>query len=106
MFVVLTCITLALMVRLAYLDYLNEIWAISLLCVLILLALIFITLMSMQPQRSFKLGYSVPFVPLLAATSIFVNAYLITVLHYYAWIRFGIWIILGNIYSYNVLLAR
>lgn len=97
-FVVMTCITLALMVRLAYLDYLNQIWAILMLCAIILLAFLFIILISIQPMRTSEVSFNVPLVPILAGISIFVNVYLITVLDYYAWIRFGIWILLGNIY--------
>lgn len=38
----------------------------------------------------------VPLVPLLPAISIFINIYLMLMLDYYTWIRFGVWMILGK----------
>lgn len=39
----------------------------------------------------------VPLVPLLPALSIFINIYLMIMLDYYTWIRFGIWMLLGEL---------
>jgi hypothetical protein len=38
----------------------------------------------------------VPMVPFLPAISIFINIYLMLMLDYYTWIRFGVWMILGK----------
>lgn len=35
-------------------------------------------------------------VPFLPAISVFVNIYLMLMLDYYTWIRFGVWMILGK----------
>lgn len=41
----------------------------------------------------------VPIVPFLPGISVFINIYLMLMLDYYTWIRFGIWMVLGENYA-------
>lgn len=90
------------MANFAYLNIYNlEVWAITVTVVLLVLLIIIIFLISLQPMRKLNAIFMVPFVPLSPAISIIVNIYLMMSLHYYAWIRFGIWIICGKCMTFS-----
>lgn len=78
-----------------------EVWALSLsgtfLCILLLILLG----ISVQPRPKILQPYfKVPLVPLIPAISIFMNIYLMLMLDYYTWIRFGVWMAIGiNIFT-------
>lgn len=42
------------------------------------------------------INFQVPLVPFLPAVSVFINIYLMLMLDYYTWIRFGLWMLLGK----------
>ncbi|KAG5678089.1 hypothetical protein PVAND_007791 [Polypedilum vanderplanki] len=76
----------------------GETYAIVLLIVFITLLLLFCLLISIQPRQTFASRtkpFMVPIVPFLPAVSVFINIYLMLMLDYYTWIRFGIWMIIG-----------
>lgn len=63
-------------------------------------------IISRQPKDdSVELSFKVPFVPLLPCLSIFINLYLMFQLDSATWIRFGVWLVIGelnNILSFNI----
>jgi solute carrier family 7 (cationic amino acid transporter), member 2 len=97
----------------------GETWALGLVLFFAAMLLLFCILISIQPRqkfqnhskpfkvsagkfpsRSFKeifLLSKVPIVPFLPAISIFVNIYLMLMLDYYTWIRFGVWMLIGKL---------
>jgi hypothetical protein len=44
----------------------------------------------------------VPIVPFLPAISIFINIYLMLMLDYYTWVRFGVWMMIGKLHHFNL----
>ncbi|CAO1367288.1 unnamed protein product [Diamesa serratosioi] len=76
----------------------GETWAQALAIFFGGMLLIFCILISVQPKerfQSFSRTFKVPFVPFIPAISIFINIYLMLLLDYYTWIRFGVWMIIG-----------
>merc|ERR1712098_284462 len=59
------------------------------------LVFIFLFCLYLQPKHGEKLTFTVPFVPLLPALSIFVNIYLMMKLSVATWIRFLAWLSIG-----------
>lgn len=95
---VITALVFALTVKYGHENLQNlDIWAIAVLGVAVIIALLAVILVSVQPMRIFDYGFTVPLVPLLAAISIFLNIFLVAMLDYYAWVRFGLWMIIGKI---------
>ncbi|XP_049859149.1 high affinity cationic amino acid transporter 1-like [Schistocerca gregaria] len=70
----------------------------------IVLLCIFCILISIgrQPVSEKKLNFKVPFIPILPATCIFVNTYLMMMLDVFTWIRFGVWIIIGLLIYFTI----
>lgn len=58
--------------------------------------LIFLTLLAVQPQSNDLESFKVPLVPLLPALSILINIYLMLELDIWTWIRFVVWIAIGE----------
>lgn len=80
----------------------GETWALTLVLFLSALLLLLCTLISVQPRQRFHgttKPFQVKFVPFIPAISILVNIYLMLMLDVYTWIRFGIWMILGNVHK-------
>ncbi|CAG9801310.1 unnamed protein product [Chironomus riparius] len=76
----------------------GEMWALVLLIILSALLVLFALLISIQPKQNFVTTtkpFMVPFVPFLPAISVFINIYLMLMLDYFTWIRFGIWMLIG-----------
>lgn len=74
----------------------HEAWAIFLVCLLSGLLLGNTILILRQPQNRTPLPFMVPCVPLLPLTSIFINIFLMMKLSYLTWIRFVVWMIIGE----------
>ena len=83
-----------------YSEYLwhAHFWSIVAFFLLIAAFTIAMTIIFLQPQNRFDLPFSVPMVPLLPVTSIFVNIMLMMQLKLITWIRFSVWITLGKIF--------
>lgn len=71
-------------------------YVITALAVLIFSLLLSITLVWRQPQNQQELYFKVPFVPLLPFVSMFFNIYLMVSLNKLTWLRFAIWMIVGE----------
>ena len=48
------------------------------------------------PQNKTPLAFKVPFVPLLPQVSVFINIFLILKLSYLTWVRFAVWMVIGE----------
>lgn len=65
--------------------------------VLILVSLLVVTeLIGRQPQSKNELPFKVPLVPVTPLLAIFINTYLILMLSYVTWIRFAVWMVIGE----------
>uniref|UniRef100_A0A8C6LHN9 Solute carrier family 7 member 1 n=1 Tax=Nothobranchius furzeri TaxID=105023 RepID=A0A8C6LHN9_NOTFU len=71
-------------------------WSVSVLGVLFVASLILTFIISRQPQSRAKLAFKVPLLPFIPIISMFVNVYLMMQLDKGTWMRFGVWMILGN----------
>ena len=71
-------------------------WAIVLALILGVLLVACIVLLVRQPQNKTPLAFKVPFVPAIPLLSIFVNVFLILKLSYVTWIRFAVWMTIGE----------
>lgn len=71
-------------------------WALTLLILLILLIGLVLLLICLQPREAHSRLFRVPFVPVVPAISIFINIYLMLQLDSWTWIRFGVWMIVGE----------
>lgn len=74
-------------------------WAIFMACLLGILLVTFIVLLVRQPQNKTPLPFKVPCVPAIPLFSIFINIFLILKLNYLTWIRFAVWMVIGEYYS-------
>lgn len=72
-------------------------WAITLLCLLLLVVLTSIVFISKQPQNNTKLYFKVPYVPFVPLTSLALNSLMIASLPQIAWVRFAIWMLIGKL---------
>lgn len=60
--------------------------------------ILIICIIARQPKdESVELSFKVPFVPLLPCLSILINLYLMFQLDTNTWIRFGVWLIIGEL---------
>ncbi|XP_077978942.1 cationic amino acid transporter 4-like [Glandiceps talaboti] len=72
-----------------------EVWALMLLALLSILAIISLFIICIHQQNTTPLNFKVPLVPFIPALSIFINFILMVSLNYVTWIRLGIWITIG-----------
>uniref|UniRef100_A0A8D2JCA3 Solute carrier family 7 member 1 n=1 Tax=Varanus komodoensis TaxID=61221 RepID=A0A8D2JCA3_VARKO len=70
---------------------------ITLLVVVSVLCFICTVIIWRQPESNTKLSFKVPFLPILPILSIFVNVYLMMQLDGGTWIRFAIWMFIGEL---------
>ncbi|XP_047110782.1 high affinity cationic amino acid transporter 1-like [Schistocerca piceifrons] len=76
--------------------------AISGLVIVLLCIVCMLISIGRQPVSEKKLNFKVPFIPILPATCIFVNTYLMMMLDVFTWIRFGVWIIIGLLIYFTI----
>ncbi|XP_046993694.1 high affinity cationic amino acid transporter 1-like isoform X2 [Schistocerca americana] len=76
--------------------------AISGLVIVLLCMVCMLISIGRQPVSEKKLNFKVPFIPILPATCIFVNTYLMMMLDVFTWIRFGVWIIIGLLIYFTI----
>lgn len=74
----------------------GRVWAIFMVCLLGILLVTFIVLLVRQPQNKTPLPFKVPCVPAIPLLSIFINIFLILKLNYLTWIRFAVWMAIGE----------
>nr|CAD7455428.1 unnamed protein product [Timema tahoe] len=75
--------------------------AITGLAIFSLVLISIITSIALQPTSSKELSFTVPFVPFLPGLSILINIYLMMSLDSQTWIRFIVWMIVGESICYN-----
>uniref|UniRef100_A0A8C6SUT9 Solute carrier family 7 member 2 n=1 Tax=Neogobius melanostomus TaxID=47308 RepID=A0A8C6SUT9_9GOBI len=73
-----------------------EVWVLVLLAVLLLLFSLCVLMICRQPQTSKKVSFMVPLLPFLPIVSVFVNIYLMVQLSGDTWIRFSVWMAVGE----------
>ncbi|KAI7802007.1 putative cationic amino acid transporter 3-like [Triplophysa rosa] len=71
---------------------------ITVVVVLTLLSCICIFIIWRQPQSKEVLTFKVPFLPLLPLVSMFVNIYLMMLFDRYTWLRFTVWMVIGELH--------
>lgn len=74
-------------------------WAVTVLVLLVVLIAVVLLLICLQPREAKSGLFRVPFVPVVPAISIFINIYLMLQLDSWTWIRFGVWMIVGELQS-------
>ena len=58
--------------------------------------LLAVDVIARQPQSQDKLMFKVPFLPFLPLAAVFINVFLLLELHTLTWIRFGVWMFIGE----------
>jgi solute carrier family 7 (cationic amino acid transporter), member 3 len=88
-------LSVSIMILLSYFDFTSSVlFFIILFTILVISSLILIHL---QPtDRTIKLSFKTPLVPIIPALSIFINVYLMMQLNAATWIRFGVWLVVGK----------
>ena len=72
-------------------------WAIIAVIFIALVLIGSILLLLWLPQNKTPLSFKVPCVPVLPLVSVFINVFLILKLSYLTWIRFGVWMVIGEL---------
>lgn len=72
-------------------------WAVTLLCVSIVLMLVSTLCIARQPQNNTPLYFKAPYVPLVPLLAVCLNMLLLASLPLVSWIRFAVWIIPGEL---------
>lgn len=72
-------------------------WAWMLLVCVSFIMISILVFISRQPTARVYDTFAVPFIPWLPGISIIINLYLMMMLDYMTWVRFGVWITLGLI---------
>lgn len=67
-----------------------------LLSILGILMILCVVAIGRQPVERLHLSFKVPFVPFVPCCSIFINLLLMLQLDYFTWIRFIVWMTIGN----------
>lgn len=76
--------------------YQGEAWAIFLAVVLVTVFVVAIAVLNMQPKSLAPLPFQVPLVPCLPLASMFINIYLMMELNPATWMRFAVWMAIGE----------
>ena len=78
-------------------DILQAKWWAIIIVVLMGLSLIgTVIVLVWLPQNKTPLAFKVPFVPILPLVSMFINIFLILKLSYLTWLRFAVWMVIGE----------
>jgi len=73
-------------------------WAIVIVVLMGLGQIATIIVLLWLPQNKTPLAFKVPFVPVLPQVSMFINIFLILKLSYLTWVRFAVWMVIGEFY--------
>lgn len=74
----------------------QEAWAIFTAVFLGLLIIFGVVVMQLQPTNNARFPFKVPCVPALPIASVVVNLFLLLKLSVWTWVRFGVWMVLGE----------
>lgn len=74
-------------------------WAILMMILVGVAAIGSMVVLLLLPQNKTPLPFKVPFVPLLPLLSVFINLFLILKLSYLTWIRFAVWMVIGEYFD-------
>jgi len=79
-----------------------EVYALCLLSAFLFIMLLILLAIGVQPRETIAPNtFHVRGIPLIPGISIFINIYLMLMLDMYTWIRFGIWMAIGEFYFSN-----
>uniref|UniRef100_A0A8C4HTD2 Solute carrier family 7 member 2 n=1 Tax=Dicentrarchus labrax TaxID=13489 RepID=A0A8C4HTD2_DICLA len=73
-----------------------EVWVLASLCLCLIVFSVCVFMVCRQPQTTKKVSFMVPLLPFLPILSIFVNIYLMVQLSGDTWIRFSVWMAVGE----------
>ncbi|KAJ7379567.1 hypothetical protein OS493_013959 [Desmophyllum pertusum] len=76
----------------------GEWWAIFLICLFSGTIVVSLVAIQLQPRNSATFPFMVPGVPYIPAITIFINAVLLVNLNWMTYVRFGVWMILGEMF--------
>lgn len=76
--------------------YEGEAWAVILAVLFVVVFIAAIVLLNFQPKSLTRLPFQVPLVPCLPLASMFINIYLMMELNPATWMRFGVWMVIGE----------
>ena len=94
---VVSMAALAVMLRFIYDDiYKGKWWAVCLICVVSTLIIVSFVVVQLQPQNSATFPFMVCFVPFTPALTLFINIMLLANLNEMTYVRFGVWMLLGE----------
>ena len=74
-------------------------WAILMMILVGVAAIGSMVVLLLLPQNKTPLPFKAPFVPLLPLLSVFINLFLILKLSYLTWIRFAVWMVIGEYFD-------
>ncbi|KAJ0061625.1 hypothetical protein NL108_005687, partial [Boleophthalmus pectinirostris] len=74
----------------------TALWNLAVLSLIFIVCLLLVFVIWRQPESKTKLSFKVPFLPFIPVISMFVNVYLMMQLDSGTWIRFSIWMTIGE----------
>jgi len=74
----------------------GAVWSVLLTILLAASMLVVLVMISRQPKARTDLSFKVPWVPVVPALSVIFNLYLMLELDGHTWIRFSVWMALGE----------
>lgn len=77
-------------------------WNVLLTSMLAVFMLLVLVMISRQPRARTDLSFQVPWVPVVPALSVIFNLYLMLELDAHTWIRFSVWMALGEESDFNI----
>ena len=75
----------------------GEAWAVFLCCIFGLMIVVSLMYIIRQPRNSATFPFMVPGVPIIPALTIFFNVLLLSTLNHWTYIRFSVWMVLGQL---------
>ena len=105
---VMSCVALAV-VSIHSIDYIRDgkWWPIFLNCLFVGFCIVSLAVIQLQPQNTTKFTFMVPCVPYMPDLTILINVMLLASFHLVTYVRFGVWMAIGEKYClYNCCQAR